>query len=1335
MGYDGTLKFDTKIDTGGFSKGISALTKAGAAAGAAIAVGLGAATKAGMAFEEQMSTVGAISGASAEDMELLTGKAQEMGIKTKFSATEAGKAMEYMAMAGWKTGEMVGGIEGIMKLAAASGEDLASTSDIVTDALTAFGLKASDSSMFADVLAAASSNANTNVGMMGETFKYAAPVAGALGYSVQDTAVAIGLMANSGIKAGQAGTSLRSILSRLSKPTKQSQQAMDKLGASLTDSAGNIKPFRQQMIDLRQSFSKLTEAEKVENAALLGGQEAMSGLLAIVNASDEDFNKLCAAVDDSAGAVERMSSARLDNLAGDVTLLKSSAEGLGIAFYNGIKDPAREAVQSAIENVNELTASLTDGQLSGALDNVGKFFAGMIDTASGMVSTFLPAAVNVMSGLSQMSGLLVAGAGAYMGYKTAVGLASTATSLFSAAAGAVTNPLGLAGIAIGGGVAAFVAIKNAVQNSREEFYNMGDALDTAMEKYTAAKEKAALTDDYAAKWRELNIAIASGELSAEELAAAESQRKECEQWFIENYGSYISAEEQKNGVRQETIDKLQEKVHLLSESAKIEATNRALELKSRIPGLAEDVSGLQKKNTELQNTNDSLGKQNIVLQKALNEWSAFNMEGKSEVEISQKLNDILIGVNKSLGTQYEGMWQLDAAIEQNNKTIDKNKEKHEENKKNIDDGTKSLQAYADNCRQIIETDLGDSLAGFAEGYGLIQQAQEELNSTGEISEDTFNAVIDKFPELKESISDAQAAPEALRGKMEELQAKLNEAQTAARDFGVELNGLPRNINIDIKLNVPEVPKFAGGTRGAPGGPAVVNDGNGPELIESRAGALRMVNSKGAALTWLNRGDRVYTAEQTRSILGAFPHYAGGIGNTEYAGTVTIKSFVEKIPKAFDRALADLELRRDMDAIDAEQYYTELAALRDKYFAEGSDKWWDYEKEIYKHSIELADAARDKEFKELDRQLDLGFISESEYYENLAALRDKYYAEGSDEYTDYSDKIYKYRVQLQEKAREREFSALKQQLDYGYISEREYYTSIAALRDEYFTDGSEEWKQYTDEITGYYRQRVNSISSSLKGVLNSTAKLFSDDSLILVGANNEKYLTAEGWVDKTGEDLVLGGLKTADLTEQKKQLERYDSVLTQLLERGTNENLFEWFAAQSIEDAIRYGEVMLGAPADEFERLNAQYADIQDYISKIAEKYGNLGNPLFEHIGSGMTDAAQETAAESAERFGTELNRYFDTIPDNFYDVGADSAERFGDGFSEVIGSVLAEITDDCIAKIQAAAEVLRRTGAETSGDTVNYYNSTYTLTASGSTIGEQLAELRRKEEFDRLRKG
>lgn len=284
------------------------------------------------AFQAQMSTVRAISGASAEEMDALAEKAKLMGSTTAFTATEAGQALEYMAMAGWKTGDMLGGLEGIMSLAAASGESLGATSDIVTDALTAFGLAAEASARFADVLAAASSNSNTNVSMMGETFKYAAPVAGALGYSIEDTALAIGLMANAGIKGSQAGSALRGTLTNLAKPSEQVAGYLEELGVSLTDSAGRTRSLSELLDELRDRFADLTEAEKAEYAAGIAGKEAMSGLLAIVNAGEEDYRRLKEAIDASSGAAKEMSEIRLDNFQGQMTLLSSAADGLKLAI-------------------------------------------------------------------------------------------------------------------------------------------------------------------------------------------------------------------------------------------------------------------------------------------------------------------------------------------------------------------------------------------------------------------------------------------------------------------------------------------------------------------------------------------------------------------------------------------------------------------------------------------------------------------------------------------------------------------------------------------------------------------------------------------------------------------------------------------------------------------------------------------------------------------------------------------------------------------------------------------------------------------------------------------
>lgn len=394
MAADGTIKISTELDS---SKAQTAMAKfsataksalkgvavAASAAGAAITAMAGYAAKVGSNFEEGMSKVSAISGAAGKDLEKLTDKAKEMGAKTKFSATEAASAFEYMAMAGWKTEDMLSGIEGIMNLAAASGEDLAATSDIVTDALTAFGMSASDSGRFADVLAAASSNANTNVGMMGETFKYVAPVAGALGFSVEDTAVAIGLMANSGIKASQAGTSLRSIMSRLAKPTSDVQIAMDALGISLTDSNGNMKSLNEVMGDLRNGFAGLGEAEKASMAATLGGQEAMSGLLAIVNASGEDFNYLQNAINNADGAAEAMAGTMQNNLKGSITILGSALEGFGIQVYERMQEPLKKAVDGGTANINRLARAFDSGGLKGVVKEAGEIFSRFADKVEG----------------------------------------------------------------------------------------------------------------------------------------------------------------------------------------------------------------------------------------------------------------------------------------------------------------------------------------------------------------------------------------------------------------------------------------------------------------------------------------------------------------------------------------------------------------------------------------------------------------------------------------------------------------------------------------------------------------------------------------------------------------------------------------------------------------------------------------------------------------------------------------------------------------------------------------------------------------------------------------
>lgn len=402
--YDGSVKFDTSLDTKPFEIGTDKLKTAAAGALAAITAAAAAAAtdiaKTGAEFSATMSNVGAISASSAADMEKLSEKAKQMGASTVFSASQAAEAFTYMAMAGWKTADMLDGIEGILNLAAASGESLAATSDIVTDALTAFGLSASDAGHFADVMAAASSNANTNVSMMGETFKYSAAMAGALGYDIGDVATAIGLMANAGIKGTMAGTALNALFTRLATNTSGAADAISELGIEFFNADGSARDFGDVMLELREATAKMTSEQKTQLAYTVAGTEASKGFLAIINASSGDFDKLTEAIQNADGAAERMSETMVDNLTGDLTLASSALEGLKLAAYDCIEEPFRKAAKSATEALNDLTAQATDGKLKNSLEDFGKSAGELLSKLAKLAAEALPAVIRAAAFLA-----------------------------------------------------------------------------------------------------------------------------------------------------------------------------------------------------------------------------------------------------------------------------------------------------------------------------------------------------------------------------------------------------------------------------------------------------------------------------------------------------------------------------------------------------------------------------------------------------------------------------------------------------------------------------------------------------------------------------------------------------------------------------------------------------------------------------------------------------------------------------------------------------------------------------------------------------------------------
>lgn len=423
---DGKVVIETDLDSSGIEKGLSKLgsitakgMKAATVAITGTAAALGgvaaAAIKVGSDFESQMSRVKAISGATGEEFEQLKEQAMQLGADTSFSASQAAEGMENLAAAGFTTSEIMSAMPGLLNLAAASGEDLASSSDIAASTLRGFGLAASDAAHVADVLAANANRTNSSVADTGEAMKYIAPLARAAGLSLEETAAAIGIMANAGVNGSQAGTSLRGALSRLSKPTKDMSEAMDELGISFYDSNGKMKSLTEQVGMLRQATEGMTDEQKNNYLVTLYGQEALSGMLALINEGEGSLGELTNAYKNCDGAAKEAAETMQDNLSGALEQLSGSAETLGLAFYNSVADNLKNAAKTATESINNITDSFNNGGLNEAIQTAGDEFANLAVEAASHAPEMVDTAVDFIeafaSGIALNKGRILGAAG------------------------------------------------------------------------------------------------------------------------------------------------------------------------------------------------------------------------------------------------------------------------------------------------------------------------------------------------------------------------------------------------------------------------------------------------------------------------------------------------------------------------------------------------------------------------------------------------------------------------------------------------------------------------------------------------------------------------------------------------------------------------------------------------------------------------------------------------------------------------------------------------------------------------------------------------------------
>lgn len=751
MAIAGSLEYSTKIDTKGFEKGVNSLKSVSSTASQAIKVALGAITtaitgigayaiKVGSDFEAGMSKVKAISGATGEEINKLTEKAKEMGQKTKFSATESAEAFQYMAMAGWKTEDMLNGIEGIMNLAAASGEDLASVSDIVTDALTAFGLQAKDSGHFADVLAKASSNSNTNVGLMGATFKYVAPIAGSMKYSVEDTAVAIGLMANAGIKGEQAGTALRSMLTRLVKPPKEAADALKKLNISAKNSDGTMKPLSQTLQELRGKFSKLSDSQKASYASSIAGTEAMSGMLAIVNASHEDFNKLTDSIKNSSGASKEMADTMNDNVEGAFTLLKSNLEGVGIKIYDKIKEPLKKIINTVSEYVS---------QIPELLNKIYNKYGTKIITLLKNVYNWVKNNQTVVKGLIKVVASLVAGYLAYKAVLVAINAIQTARNILKTVSAFVSlipmvksakdamlllnmafsaNPVGL----VVAGITALIATLVLFSNQQTENQKAAEEMAKEMAEQRKALEEynKSIDDTTNANLAHINsVSILKDELKTlvDENGKVKEGYKSRVDFILNQLNEALGTEYKLNGNVVQSYRDLQSEIDntINKKKAQIILQGEEEKYKNAIENQEQAIEELSAAQTSL---NELLKEKNMTLDELERYY-----EGSNSKE-AQRVHDTIEGYKEALGTvqkytdnvkKYEDYYKLytEERYDEIGKTItNATKNWSDSSLEEIRSGIAEQKVFLDNYKKIYDN-TGNEIA-----FQQQEQARQNLQN-------------------------------------------------------------------------------------------------------------------------------------------------------------------------------------------------------------------------------------------------------------------------------------------------------------------------------------------------------------------------------------------------------------------------------------------------------------------------------------------------------------------------------------------------------------------------------------------------------------------------------
>ena len=808
----------------------------------------------GTSFEAAMSQVEAISGASAEQLEQLTNKAKELGSSTRFTATEAASAMNYMAMAGWDAEQMLAGIDGVLSLAAASGGDLGETADIVTDALTAFGMKAEDVGHFADVLAAASANANTNVSMLGESFKYVAPLAGTMGYSIDEVAEALGIMANSGIKASTAGTSMRTMLTNLTSGVTVSAADFGDMEISAANADGSMKGLNEVLGELREAFALMTEEERTNNAATIAGDRALSGFLALMNAGEADINKLRSAIEGADSAAANMAETMQSNVAGKVTIMQSAIEGLGIAIYDKFGDRIGEVVDTLTNAFSDLTERIDGGKLNDVFESLADSVGDIADEVADFISEELPKFVDGLArGIDTVIGFkteIGSAVKTFIAFKTAMTI-GTLLSQFKAGIDAGTisvkafsaaikaNPIGLIATAIAGLTFGISELVGHMDDCNERMDEFNDNAEEALQNSQKYADEAEDLQDIADRYKEISE-------NADDTIDKKEQLEELQRAFLERYGSEVDginlvtgAYEDQAAVLQGLIDKknkLSYEDALLSyeESQKAIEERTYLDLKSSNGQIAvKSAAGNARLRDKVQNSWNYTLSHDVyltgsyedrieILEKAYKSALAYG-EAEDARTIKNALDDLVQGMQQRDAAQaiidsYEkinGEWVKKPSYVYKGDFLDYSKGYDalvEEVDSKFAAGKMSAEEYQRTLADLYSRFGGSGSGGISgltdtksEDYDKAKQLADDQYSVGEISaSEYYNRLKDlRDTYLEENSHEWYVATKQIKNLAEQLGTVMGDA---AEDDAAKVKAALNEIQQSYKDTIAEIDK-------------------------------------------------------------------------------------------------------------------------------------------------------------------------------------------------------------------------------------------------------------------------------------------------------------------------------------------------------------------------------------------------------------------------------------------------------------------------------------------------------------------------------------------------